>query len=340
MAFPPNAAKLAAYRSTAVHSGVDAADPHRLIVMLMDGALERIATARGLMKHGGGAEKAQLLHRAVAIIDELRNSLEFQGGRRHSPPTSTRCTNTCASASCRRMPRTSPSGSTKSAACWAKSAPPGCSSAQNASQAASAMSVTRLARRGAPASAPGAQLARAGGAAESATAAGVASPPRFSPAPGISSRYLCEQRWGRVDEELERAARAARPHARHAARCRWPSLPALARRSGARVGTRHRRDDGQKPLDFRWDWPLLSQVRACRRQRHHRHLRQAGLRRPAAGSLAAASRARSTTSPRSISPNATCACCRPAMRSKNTGSSTNPTTNPRTRRICAASISS
>jgi flagellar protein FliS len=59
---------------------VDAADPHRLIVMLMDGALERIATARGLMSHGGGAEKAQLLHRAVAIIDELRNSLNFKAG--------------------------------------------------------------------------------------------------------------------------------------------------------------------------------------------------------------------------------------------------------------------
>jgi flagellar secretion chaperone FliS len=80
MAFPPNASKLAAYRSTSVHSGVAAADPHRLIVMLMDGALERIATARGLMTHGGGAEKAQLLHRAVAIIDELRNSLDFKGG--------------------------------------------------------------------------------------------------------------------------------------------------------------------------------------------------------------------------------------------------------------------
>ena len=80
MAFPPNAAKLAAYRSTSVHSGVNAADPHRLIVMMMDGALERIATARGLMQHGGGAEKAQLLHRAVAIIDELRNCLDFKAG--------------------------------------------------------------------------------------------------------------------------------------------------------------------------------------------------------------------------------------------------------------------
>ena len=61
MAFSPNAGKLDAYRSTAVHSGVDAADPHRLVVMLMDGALERIAAASGLMKHGGGVEKAQLL---------------------------------------------------------------------------------------------------------------------------------------------------------------------------------------------------------------------------------------------------------------------------------------
>lgn len=81
MAFPPNSAKLAAYRSTSVHSGIAAADPHRLVIMLMDGALERIAAARGLMSHSsGGAERAQLLHRAVAIIDELRNSLNFKAG--------------------------------------------------------------------------------------------------------------------------------------------------------------------------------------------------------------------------------------------------------------------
>ena len=81
MAFPPNASKLAAYRSTSAHAGVAAADPHRLVVMLMDGALDRIATARGLMANGAGAaERAQLLHRAVAIIDELRNSLNFKAG--------------------------------------------------------------------------------------------------------------------------------------------------------------------------------------------------------------------------------------------------------------------
>ena len=80
MAFPPNASKLAAYRSTSAHAGVAAADPHRLIVMLMDGALERIAAARGHMTNGSGGEKAQLLQRAVAIIDELRNSLNIKAG--------------------------------------------------------------------------------------------------------------------------------------------------------------------------------------------------------------------------------------------------------------------
>ena len=81
MAFPPNASKLAAYRSTSAHAGVAAADPHRLVVMLMDGALERIATARGLMSNGTGvADKAQLLQRAVAIIDELRGSLNLKAG--------------------------------------------------------------------------------------------------------------------------------------------------------------------------------------------------------------------------------------------------------------------
>jgi flagellar protein FliS len=59
---------------------VAAADPQRLIVMLMDGALERIAVARGLTLRGGHAEKARILHRAVQLIDELRNSLDFTAG--------------------------------------------------------------------------------------------------------------------------------------------------------------------------------------------------------------------------------------------------------------------
>lgn len=72
--------QLAAYRSVAAHGGVDAADPHRLILMLLDGALERIATARGAIENHAQEAKNSMLHRAVAIIDELRASLNLQAG--------------------------------------------------------------------------------------------------------------------------------------------------------------------------------------------------------------------------------------------------------------------
>lgn len=71
---------LAAYRSVAAHGGVAAADPHQLIVMLMDGLLDRIAAARGAIEHGSAETKASMLHRAVAIVDELRGSLNMAAG--------------------------------------------------------------------------------------------------------------------------------------------------------------------------------------------------------------------------------------------------------------------
>ena len=75
-----HAAKLAAYSSAQAHGGVAAADPHRLIVMLLDGAIERISTARGCMTRGDTVEKARLINRAVSIIGELRNSLDAKAG--------------------------------------------------------------------------------------------------------------------------------------------------------------------------------------------------------------------------------------------------------------------
>lgn len=71
---------LAAYQSAAAHGGVAASDPHRLILMLMDGALERITMARGCMQRGETIEKARLLNRAVLIVGELRNSLDMKSG--------------------------------------------------------------------------------------------------------------------------------------------------------------------------------------------------------------------------------------------------------------------
>jgi flagellar protein FliS len=78
MAFPRN--NLAAYQSVAVHGGLAADDPHHLTLMLMDGALERLNMARGCLERGELGTKAQLLHRVVAIIAELRGSLDHQRG--------------------------------------------------------------------------------------------------------------------------------------------------------------------------------------------------------------------------------------------------------------------
>ncbi len=72
--------KLAAYQSVSVHGGVATEDPHRLVLMLMDGALERIAEARGCIEHGDIVRKAKLLSQAVHILTELRSSLDLAKG--------------------------------------------------------------------------------------------------------------------------------------------------------------------------------------------------------------------------------------------------------------------
>ena len=76
----PSKSSLSAYRSVAAHSGVAAADPHRLIVMLMDGALERIGSARGAMDHGQRDSSNHRIHGAVEIVQELRASLNMEAG--------------------------------------------------------------------------------------------------------------------------------------------------------------------------------------------------------------------------------------------------------------------
>lgn len=71
---------LAAYRNTAALGGVAASDPHGLVLLLMNGALERIAAARGCILNKAYTKKAELIHRAVSIIDELRSCLDLKNG--------------------------------------------------------------------------------------------------------------------------------------------------------------------------------------------------------------------------------------------------------------------
>lgn len=68
------------YNSIGVSSAVESADPHRLIQMLMHGALEKIATAKGHMERGEVAQKGGHISWAISIIDGLRASLDLEAG--------------------------------------------------------------------------------------------------------------------------------------------------------------------------------------------------------------------------------------------------------------------
>lgn len=56
------------------------ATPHRLIQMLMEGGLTRLAQARGAMERGQVALKGELIGKAIAIIGGLRSGLNLEAG--------------------------------------------------------------------------------------------------------------------------------------------------------------------------------------------------------------------------------------------------------------------
>lgn len=68
------------YASVKVHSGVESASPHRLIQMLFEGALERIAQAKGAMSQNQLARKGELIGKAVSIVGGLQGSLNDKEG--------------------------------------------------------------------------------------------------------------------------------------------------------------------------------------------------------------------------------------------------------------------
>jgi len=66
------------YGQVNLESDIESADPHRLVAMLLDGALIRIAKAKVEIKQGQVEEKITHLTQAVAIVDSLRASLNFE----------------------------------------------------------------------------------------------------------------------------------------------------------------------------------------------------------------------------------------------------------------------
>lgn len=68
------------YQQVSVHSGIMDASPHRLVQMLMEGFLERIAVAKGNIDRKEIAKKGENISRAIAIVNGLQASLNTEAG--------------------------------------------------------------------------------------------------------------------------------------------------------------------------------------------------------------------------------------------------------------------
>lgn len=65
------------YRQLGLETQINNATPHRLIQLLMDGALERLNGAKAAMERGDAATKGVLINKAMGIISGLRSSLNM-----------------------------------------------------------------------------------------------------------------------------------------------------------------------------------------------------------------------------------------------------------------------
>ncbi|MGY2290217.1 flagellar export chaperone FliS [Pseudomonas sp. SDO528_S397] len=63
------------YQKVNTHAQISEASPHRLVQLLMEGALDRMAQAKGAMARGDVAHKGLMLGKAVDIIVGLRDGL-------------------------------------------------------------------------------------------------------------------------------------------------------------------------------------------------------------------------------------------------------------------------
>ena len=69
-----------AYRKGNLKQDVANADPHKLTLMLLQGALDRIAYAKGAMERKEFVAKADFISKANAIIMHLRDTLDLEAG--------------------------------------------------------------------------------------------------------------------------------------------------------------------------------------------------------------------------------------------------------------------
>lgn len=75
-----NTAAMNQYKQVGIQASVENADPHTLVQMLFDGAIERLNMAKMHMNQGNVALKGENISRAISIVDGLRTSLDMEKG--------------------------------------------------------------------------------------------------------------------------------------------------------------------------------------------------------------------------------------------------------------------
>lgn len=66
------------YQKVNTQEAVSGVSPHRLIQMLMEGALQRMAEAKGAMQRGNLNDKGMALGKAISIVGGLSDSLNME----------------------------------------------------------------------------------------------------------------------------------------------------------------------------------------------------------------------------------------------------------------------
>lgn len=64
-----------AYQQVSINSAVEGASPHRLISLLFEGLIKRLAEARGAIERKDAAVKGSSISKAIGIVGELQGSL-------------------------------------------------------------------------------------------------------------------------------------------------------------------------------------------------------------------------------------------------------------------------
>lgn len=67
-----------AYKKGSLKQELSTADPHKITLMLMQGALEKMAMAKGCIERKEFEGKSQHLSRATAIIINLRDTIDME----------------------------------------------------------------------------------------------------------------------------------------------------------------------------------------------------------------------------------------------------------------------